>query len=140
MINTYNLISTRKFSKINLAKIALIAFSSLYLIGNFEHYYSFESIDPVVYALSGIEISNGSYEISNLLLEQSGRYEFVPNQWVKTIHNTAIPKASPGLPFLASIAYFVAKDYGLFYLGPIFTIGLLNLFLCSKLLTFVTFS
>jgi len=121
----YKITSHKTFSKINLAKIALIAFSSFYLIGNFQPYYDFEGIDALVYALTGIEISNGSYEISNNLLEKTGRWEFVPNQWVKTIHNTVIPQASPGLPFLSSITYFVAKDYGLFYLGPIFTIGLL---------------
>ena len=125
MISNFKIIPHKKFSKINLAKIALILFSSFYLIGNFQPYYDFEGIDAMVYALTGIEISNGSYEINNILIEKSGRWEFVPNQWVKTVHNTVVPQAAPGLPFLTSAVYLITNGYGLFYLGPILTIGLL---------------
>ena len=124
MVNINKIILEKKFSKINLAKIALIVFSSLYLIGNFDPFY--EGVDSLLYGLTAIELStNDSYQISNLLLENSGKWEFIPHQWVKTIHNTAIPRSNPGLPFLATLSYSIGGDYGLFYLGPIFTIALL---------------
>jgi len=123
MNNIYKMLPDKKLSKINIAKIAIIVFSSLYLIGNFDSYH--EGRDSLVYALSAIELSNGSYQMSNVLFENSGKSEFVPNQWTKTTQSLYIPKANPGFPSLVALAYLVANDYGLFYLGPIFTIALL---------------
>ena len=117
------LTNKKKFSKITIAKITLIVFSSIYLIGNFEPYY--DGIDSFLYGITAKALSAGSYEISNDLLDKSGKWEFIPHQWIQTVHNTAIPKANPGFPLLATVSYILAKDFGLFYLGPFFTIALL---------------
>ena len=123
MINLYKFLPEKKLSKINIAKISLLVFLSLYLFGNFEPFH--EGRDELLYAISGIELSNGSYQLGNVLLENSGKAEFVPSFWVHTNQNMYIPKANPGFPILSSLAYQIGNVYALFYLGPIFTIALL---------------
>jgi len=108
---------------LNIIKIAILIFVSISLLGNFSPFYF--GADSLVYGLSAINIANGSWEISNELLQETGLWEFVPNQWIKTEHNTATPIGSWGIYGISAAFYFIGGYAGLFYLGPIFTILLL---------------
>lgn len=102
------------------AKIFIILFVSVYLFTNFIPY--FEASDAYVFAGASLNLANGTYTITNELLQETGRWEFVPLHWTKTVFNSAVPGASIGLPLIGS-AFFIIFGYpSLFYLGPIFTI------------------
>lgn len=104
-------------------KISIIIFVSIYLIGNIVPY--FEGSDSFVYGITAIQLSQGSYGITNELLQNTGHWEFVPFQWVKTNQNVAVPGTNIGLPVIGAFFYLIGGYGGLFYLGPIFTILLL---------------
>ncbi|MGI0056689.1 MAG: glycosyltransferase family 39 protein, partial [Nitrosarchaeum sp.] len=108
---------------LNTVKILIIIFVSISLIANFSPYYL--GIDSFVYGISAIDLANGSYGFTNKFLQETGDWEFVPNQWAKTIHNTAIPIGSVGIYGISTIAYLIGGNYGLFYLGPLATVLLL---------------
>lgn len=114
-------------SILNIIKIAIICFIAVYVIGNFQPYY--EGVDSYVLGITAKQFSQGAYSVTNEFLEETGRWEFVPFPWVKTIHETAVPfSTGVGLPSLGAVFYLIAGDYGLFYIGPIFTILLLIIF------------
>jgi len=108
---------------ITIAKIAIIGFVALYLIGNFVPFY--EGSDAHLYGIASVNLSNGIFSITNDLLEETGRIEFVGNNWLKTVHNTAIPLSGIGFFSFGAIAYLLGGYFGLFYLTPIITIILL---------------
>jgi len=108
---------------LNVIKITIIVFTSFYLIGNFAPYYM--GVDSLVYGVSAVNLANGSWGIENELLQETGSLEFVPHQWIKTVQNTAVPASNPGIIVIAAFFYLLAGYYGLFYLGPFFTILLL---------------
>lgn len=112
------------FDKIlTISKIVVIAYVSFYLMTNFIPYY--EGADAYIFAISAINLSEGTYSISNELLQETGQWEFVPLHWTKTVFNTSVPNVDIGLPLIAAFSKVVSGYYGLFYLGPIFTILLL---------------
>ena len=125
--NTMNLTSQffkkSSLSPLDLVKIGIIIFVSIHLLGSFVPFYN--GADSLVYGISSIGLAEGSWGFTNELLLESGSWDFVPNQWVKTIYNTAIPIGGFGIYGLAAISYLVGGLYGLFYLVPIFTIILL---------------
>jgi len=102
---------------INLTKVFVITALSILFIGFFLPY--FEGADDYLYGVQGIRLSNGLWEYNNELLQKTGSWEFVPQAWVKTVHGTAVPLTSVGLPIIAMVAYSIGGQYGLFYLGPI---------------------
>jgi len=102
---------------INLTKIFVIMALSILFIGFFLPY--FEGADDYLYGVQGIRLSNGLWEYNNELLQKTGSWEFVPQAWVKTVHGTAVPLTSVGMPIIAMVAYSIGGQYGLFYLGPI---------------------
>ena len=102
---------------ITISKILLISFTMIFWLGNFTPFY--EGDDASIYAITAINLSNGTYSITNELLEQTGSWDFVPRHWTKTVHDTAVPNLSLGFPLLGSIAYILGGYYGLFYLVPI---------------------
>ena len=104
-------------------KITIIGFVSIWLIGNFNPFYA--GSDSKLYGVSAIDLANGEFGFTNELLQETGKWEFIPFQYVKTIQNTAIPIGSFGIYGLSSVAYYVAGLNGLFYLGPIMLIILL---------------
>jgi len=124
-----------QFSKIHLSvnkdlsildfiKIAIIVITSFYLLANFIPFY--DGNDTLVYAVSAISLATtGTYEVTNDLMQEAGGMPFIPRQWVNTVHDTAIPIGSSGIYGLATIAYILGGNYGLFYLGPIFAVLLL---------------
>jgi len=115
---------SKNFSKLdkilNIAKISIIIYVSIYLIGNFIPY--FEASDAYTYAAASLNLADGSYTITNELLQETGRWEFVPLHWTKTIFNSAVPSTSIGLPIVGSVFFSIFGYPSLFYLGPIFTI------------------
>jgi hypothetical protein len=106
-----------------IGKITIIAFVGIYLIGNFTPY--FEGEDSFLYGITAKNFAEGKFSISNELLQEYGRDEFTGGNWLKTIDNTAVPVSGIGLSLLAALFYFVAGEYGLFYLSPICAIILL---------------
>jgi len=122
-ISKYPLVKNKTTLTLNVIKISIIIFTSIYLIGNFAPYYV--GSDSLVYGVSSVNLANGSWGFTNELLQETGLWEFVPHQWVKTVHNTAVPGGNPGLYGVATVFYLLGGYYGLFYLGPIFTILLL---------------
>lgn len=109
---------------LNIGKITIIVFFGIVILSNFIPF--FENVsNSYLYGTQTIRLLDGSWTVSNELLEETGSWDFVPGGWKKTIHNTAIPKHSPGLPAIGTIFYLVGGLYGLFYLGPIFAIALL---------------
>jgi len=111
---------SKRVKVINIIKISLLVFISFSLLAHFYPFYSDK--DSLVYGISSISLANGSYSYTSELLQETGLSEFVPVQWVKTIHDTAIPKTGVGIYGFSSSAYLIAGEYGLFYLGPVFTI------------------
>jgi hypothetical protein len=111
---------------IDLSKIAIILIAAIYLFGNFTPFY--EAKDAYLYGIEAINLSEGVYSISNELLTETARPEFVGENWRKTIHNDAVPAPGIGTPLLGALFYIFGGYYGLFYLGPILGILLLITF------------
>ncbi|WP_299290920.1 glycosyltransferase family 39 protein [Nitrosopumilus sp.] len=118
-------------SLINLVKISVIIIAGIYLIGNFTPYY--EAKDAYLYGIEAINFSKGIYSMSNVLLEETGRMEFVGDNYRKTIHGDAVPSSGVGTPLLGALAYMIGGYYGLFYLGPI--LGILFLIIFERIST-----
>jgi len=113
----------KSISILDVLKIVIIIFVSFSLVANFVPFYSV--VDSLVYAFTAISLTEGSYGITNELLEKTGDYRYVPQFHAKSIYDTAIPFASSGMVTISALAYLLGGYYGLFYLGPIFTILLL---------------
>lgn len=108
---------------LNIAKIAIIAFVSFYLLGNFIPFY--EGHNPYFYGVVSVNFSNGIFSVTNELLQETGRSEFIGNNWLKTDNNTFVPISGTGLSAIGGLFYLIGGYYGLFYLSPIFAILLL---------------
>jgi len=108
---------------VNILKIIAIITVGSYLILDIVPF--FEGANPYFYAVESIQFSKGIFVYSNEFLENSGRHEFITNNWLVTIHNTAVPIAGIGLALIGSIFFTVSGYFGLFYLTPIFAIILL---------------
>jgi len=120
-----NLNNSRKLIIIlDLLKIIFIVFIAFSFLIQMSPY--FFGYDSYFYGNSAIALANGKWGISNELLKETGLLEFVPFVYTKTIHNDAIPfGASIGMYGLSTLAYLIGGYYGLFYLGPIFSILLI---------------
>ncbi len=104
-------------------KIVILVTVSFILLLNFYPY--FFGADSLIYGMTAVSFSNGEYGITNELMKEFAGPPFIPHQWVPTIHDSAIPRGNPGIIGLAGISYILGGYYGLFFLGPIFTILLL---------------
>lgn len=116
---------------INLSKIIIITIAVIYLLGNFTPYY--EAKDAYLYGLEIINLSKGTYSISNELFEDTGRLEFISGNWRHTVHGDAIPAAGIGTPIIGLFFYTIGGIYGLFYAGPI--LGILFLIVYERIST-----
>jgi len=117
---------SRKFLlALDLLKISFIIFISFSLVAQIVPYY--EGADSYIYGNTAINLAdNGIYGFTNELLKETGLWEFVPFTYSKTVHNVAVPLVSSmGMHWMATLAYFLGGHYGLFYLGPIFSILLI---------------
>ena len=122
------LIKSKRISKnieisVSLLKIAIISFAAIYLIGNFNPFY--EGTDSFLYGNLAVNFSNGIFSISNDLLEETGKSQFIGTNWLKTVHGDAVPRSGIGFAAIASVFYSVFGYYGLFYLTPIIAVLLL---------------
>lgn len=115
------------FAKLLLiAKIVIIAYFSLYLIGNFNPYY--ETQDGYTIATMAIQISQGHFTITNELLQETGREEFVPGNWLITPDKKSVfPLGDVGFRIIPAVFYSIAGNFALFYLGPVLGITFLVL-------------
>jgi len=113
----------KSISLLDVIKIGIIIFVSFSLVANFYPYYV--SLDPSVYAFTAIGLTQGEYGITNELLEKTGDTKYVPKFYAKSVYGNAVPFASSGMVTISTFAYLLGGYYGLFYLGPIFTILLL---------------
>lgn len=120
----YQVFSIKEFRTnliINCAKISIITLFAIVVLSNSVPFYE-ATHDSYVYALKSISLTEGTWEVSNKKLSETGEWEFVPNTWKKTIHDTAVPKYPPGLPVIGSISYFLGGVTGLLFLGPFLSI------------------
>ena len=115
--------TNHEFPILDIAKILIIVFVSIALVANFKAF--FLGADTLVYGIQAVNLANGSFGFTHELMQETGWSEFIPAQWVTTIHKTAIPTGGLGIYGLSTISYLIGGYYGLFYLGPIFTIALL---------------
>jgi len=110
-----------KFFSLGTIKVIIIILASVYLIGSFVPYY--EGKDAFLYGSGGIDITKGSYEYTNEILQKTDfDYIFAAGPNIKTTHNTLIPNGAFGIFTLSAFSYLLGGYYGLFYLGPITTI------------------
>jgi len=113
----------KSISILDVIKIGIIIFVSFSLLANFIPFYN--QIDSLIYAITGIGLTEGTYGITNDLLEKTGDSMYLPRFYAKSVYGTAVPFASSGMVGISTFAYLLGGYYGLFYLGPIFTILLL---------------
>jgi len=116
----------RKINSISILgviKIVVITFVAFSLVAHFIPYYNL--LDPLVYGFTAIGLTQGQYEITNELLEKTGDPVYIPTFYAKSVYGTAVPFASSGMVGISALAYLLGGYYGLFYLGPLFTILLL---------------
>jgi len=116
-------------NKINLSlfiiKTTILALFFLFLLVQVQPFGDI-SVDNAVLILEAINIvDNGSFGHTNELLQETGRWEFVPQQTVKTVHDTHVPYFMPGFSALMAVFYFFGGFTGLFYASVIFSMLLL---------------
>lgn len=115
----------------NICKIIIIVIAAIYLLGNFTPFY--EGSDSYLYGIIATNFSQGIYEISNPLLEETIQIGFSGTNWIPTQHDTMIPIGGIGTPILSTIAFTIGGYYGLFYVGPI--LGILLLIIYERIST-----
>lgn len=108
---------------LNIGKIVIIVFSAYSVMANFIPFY--EGSNPYFYGVNSVLFAEGRFSITNELLQETGLREFVPENWLITIHNTAVPTAGTGLMTMGAIFFLIGGYYSLFYLAPISYIILL---------------
>ena len=123
MQSKVNLTKNKHISILTAIKIIIIAFASMMLLANFVPFY--QGADSLIYGISSVNVANGSYEYTNELLDEYKGSPFIPHQFVKTNQGTAITSGGVGIYGIGAFFYLIGSYYGLFYLGPIFTILLL---------------
>ena len=114
----------KKLDKIILlTKIIVIIFSAYGVTANIIPF--FEGSNPYFYGVNSVIMTEGQFSITNELLQETGRTEFIPENWLMTEHGSVVPMSGAGLTVAGSIFYLIGGYYGLFYLSPIMYIILL---------------
>lgn len=114
---------------IKISKIIIIGFVSFSLFANAIPFYL--GFDDVNYGIETIHLSKGNFAITNNLEQENDNptsgpyYRYVPDSYVRTSQNDAIPKSSVGIYAIGLFFYLTGGLFGLFYFGPIVTIILL---------------
>jgi len=101
-------------------KIGIIIFVSISFFADFRPFY--DGFDDHAFALMGINFAKGSYGYTNELYTETGSYDFRPLHWIDTEQDYLVPLGSPGVVITSALFYLIGGYYGLFYLGPIFSI------------------
>jgi len=110
----------KSISVLDVIKIAIIIFISISLVADFRPFY--EGYDDHAFALMGINFAKGSYGYTNELYKETGSPDFRPMHWLDTEQDYLVPLGSPGIIITSALSYLIGGYYGLFYLGPIFSI------------------
>jgi len=105
---------------LDVIKIVMIGFFSIYLIGSAVPYFS--GTDSTLYGKAVFFLSQGSIEYTNELMERFEGGPFSPKQWPLTVHGTAVPGGSFGIIAIGFISFIIGGEYALFYVGPVATI------------------
>lgn len=126
-MNFLNSIKKSNYKKLDkiilLAKIIVIIFSAYGVTANILPF--FEGSNPYFYGVNSVIITEGQFSITNELLQETGRTELIPENWIMTEHGSVVPMSGTGLMVAGSIFYLIGGYYGLFYLSPIMYIILL---------------
>jgi len=117
-MNLKNRIET--ISIIGIIKIAFIIFVSFSFFTNINPFYN--GGDDYVYAITGIDLSNGKYGYTNELWTETERIEFIPQHWKETNQDVLVPVSSPGIIATSAFSYLIGGYLGLLFMGPIFSI------------------
>jgi len=110
----------KSISILDVIKIGIVILVSFTLLTNIIPYYS--GGDDYDIAIAGINLAKGSYGITNELWQKPGGYVFVPQHWYETEQDILVPVTSPGIIVTSALSYLIGGYYGLFYLGPLFSI------------------
>ena len=110
----------KKLSFIDAIKITIIILVSFALFGNILPFYG--AIDPLIYANTAINLSNGSYGYTDELIKASKGGEFIPIFFARSVFDSAIPFPPAGFTALTTFTYLVGGYFGLLYQGPILAI------------------
>ncbi len=110
----------KSISILDLIKIGIIIFISISLLADFRPFY--EGYDDHAFALMGINFAKGSYGYTNELYKETGSADFRPMHWIDTEQDYLVPLGSPGVVITSALSYLIGGYYGLFYLGPLFSI------------------
>jgi len=110
----------KSISIIDAIKIGIIILVSFTLLTNIIPYYS--GGDDYDIAIAGINLAKGSYGVTNELWQKTGGNIFVPQHWFETEQDVLVPVSSPGIIVTSALSYLIGGYYGLFYLGPLFSI------------------
>jgi len=110
----------KEISIIGIIKIAFIIFVIFSFFTNINPFYN--GGDDYVYAITGIDLSNGVYGYTNELWAETGRIEFIPQHWKETNQDVLVPVSSPGIVATSAFSYLIGGYFGLLFLGPIFSI------------------
>ena len=128
----FNSISLKsKSDSIVVCKIFVISVFAIYLLGDFTPFY--EAKDALLYGIESKLLSEGTYEISNPLFEETQEETFTGSNWNPTIRDTMVPAGGVGTPILGATAYVIGGHYGLFYIGP--ALGILLLIIYERIST-----
>jgi len=110
----------KSISILDVIKIGIIIFVSFSLFTNISPFFiGGDSYDIVI---AGIHLANGKYGYTNELWLETGLSRFVPQHWLVTEQNVAIPISSIGIIATTTISYLIGGYYGAFYLGPLLAI------------------
>ena len=108
-------------NKINLSlfiiKTTILALFFLFLLVQVQPFGDISS-DNAIASLEAINIvDNGSFGHTNELLQETSKWEFIPRQYDKTVHNSYVPHFNPGFPALMAVFYFFGGFTGLLLPG-----------------------
>jgi hypothetical protein len=101
-------------------KIIIICFFSIYVIDYAYPFY--QANDGMVYGGESEHLANGMYGFTNQFVQRFHEGPFIPEQYVGTIQDSAIPIAQPGTILVGTIFYLFAGSSGLLFVGPVFAI------------------
>jgi len=110
----------KSISILDVIKIGIIIFVSISLLADFRPFY--EGYDDHAFALMGMNFAKGSYGYTNELYKETGSPDFRPMHWIDTEQDYLVPLGSPGIIITSAVSYLIGSYYGLFYLGPLFSI------------------
>ena len=125
-MNKFSLLGYNHEKIITITKILIIVLIGSTMILYITPYFDVNNKDAFLYGVLAKRLATtGQLDFNNEFIKNENYQEFAPKS--VTVHDTILYSPQPGFPVLASISYLIFGDFGLFYLSPVFTIGLLVL-------------